>query len=433
MVDYVKIAIYNQQLIKRIWKNNRLTLYSEKEQTVRGRKKTYHKKTYLGLTFNLLEDRLEITGSLHKYFNNGVHNANDFSITDCIQTVSELKEVFSLDLSQCKIVNLEFGLNLLPDTDVQTIIYHLLLHGKNQFRPLPNLEHAKQAGSFNARGYLNEYKFIKAYAKGFEPFKGRFYCDPNTFRFEVKSKQSKCINRWGIFTLEDLTNLEVYNVLAEELINEWSVVLLLDDDLPDNHEVAKYKSLDFWEEALNGKRNSFSRAKRNYLKALKEYPDNLHHSIHSLLLNKLNQFFDEIESGANSRGLQDQGGADSIRQQEQIGANSTIHEKGYNAYSTIVKLETASKRCCLATGLPIHMQKTTSKFLTPVGLKWYNKHDPQTYNRLKSQFLPRSGISGQHTRYERDELKHLAKQIRNQYHNPNRYKTKDCELQLCCF
>ena len=111
MVDYVKIVIYNQQLIKRIWKNNRLTLYSEKEQTVRGRKKTYHKKTYLGLTFNLLEDRLEITGSLHKYFNNGVHNANDFSITDCIRTIMELKEVFSLDLSQCKIVNLEFGLN----------------------------------------------------------------------------------------------------------------------------------------------------------------------------------------------------------------------------------------------------------------------------------------------------------------------------------
>ena len=129
--------------------------------------------------------------------------------------------------------------------------------GKTSFALYPTLNMQKQAGSFNARGYLNEYKFIKAYAKGFEPFKGRFYCAPNTFRFEVKSKQSKCINRWGIFTLEDLTNLEVYNVLAEELINEWSVVLLLDDDLPDNHEVAKYKSLDFWEEALNGKTKQF--------------------------------------------------------------------------------------------------------------------------------------------------------------------------------
>ncbi|WP_167616990.1 hypothetical protein [Maribellus sediminis] len=434
MIDYVKIVIRDKKQVKRIWSTPQLKFYSEKEQIVKTKKKTFHKRTYLGLVFTLLDDRLEITGSLHKYFNNGSHNANDFSITNCIQTVSELKKVFDLDLKSCQIINLEFGLNILPTIDIKELINNLIYYGKNEFRSLPDIQYAKQAGSYNSHKRLNEYKIIKAYAKGFQHFDGLVCCDYNTLRFEIKSKQSKYINHLDVFSLEDLISFETYKTLATEIIKAWNDVILIDKNLPRNdHRLEKYKSLDFWHESLNRTRNSFSRTKQSYFKLLNEFPSNAHRHIQDLIEKKLNIFVSEFEGGANSTSNEQLEGAISTDSNLNYGADSTTEVKSIAANSTIVKLEPAPRRLCLTTGLPIEMQDSNSKFLTPVGLEWYFNNKPLFYEKLKRQFLPRSGISGKHTRYEKDELEHLAKQIRNHYHNPKRYLNKEDTDQLSLF
>lgn len=433
MIDFVKIAITNPHSIKRIWHNKNLIFHSDMQRLVGDEIRQYSEKKFLGLTFTLFPDRLEIKGSLHKYFNNGIHNANDFSPLDCIRVVNELKKTFDLNFEECRIVNLEYGLNIIPFNDVKLLIEQIKYHGRNEFRYISDLQYTKLAGSFNSHYKLNEYKSIKVYAKGLQRFNGLAYGDYNTFRFEVKSKQAKYINRFGIYTLEDLTNPVVYEKLALELLKEWNEVLILDKNLPESdNRIFKYTFSDFWENSLTEHRNRFSRNKKNYFKLLSDYPKNIHFQIRDLLKNKLEIFMDELKNNANSTQLIICSSANSNSSQIANDADSTQPKTRNYADSTIVKLESAPTRLCMVTGLDISMQKPESKFLCYGGLIWLYKNKPDLYLTIKYRFLPRGGFSGKHTKYEKDEICHIAKQIRNTYNNPRRYfhKTDKNQLEL---
>ena len=304
MIDYLKITIRDPELFKKVWENPNLIFQSDEERRVNDEVRTTRKKTYKGLTFTLYADRLEITGSLHKYHNEGIHNANDFSFMDSINVVLELKEIFSLDLKKCFIENLEFGLNVIPDEPVKNIVVWLKFHERNEFRYYPELQFAKQAGSYSSSGKINNYKIIKAYAKGLQKFNGQTYGDPNTFRFEIRTKRTKYLTKLNVSTLEDLTTLTTHLILGNELLKEWDNVLLIDKNLPETKKTAKYQSLDFWETCLNEYRNKFATQRKRYFKLLEEYPANLHQKIKQLLETKLKTFEYEFEkSGAISTRL----------------------------------------------------------------------------------------------------------------------------------
>jgi hypothetical protein len=76
---------------------------------------------------------------------------------------------------------------------------------------------------------------------------------------------------------------------------------------------------------------------------------------------------------------------------------------------------------CIVTGIDISMQKTGSCFVFENTLMRLKDNDPKKYDELKKHFLPRRGFSGLHTKYEGNEFTHLAKQIRNSYHNKRQY------------
>ena len=434
MIDYIKIVVIDRLLIKRIWHNKNLIFHSDMQRLVGDEIRQYSKKKFLGLTFTLFAERLEITGSLHKYFNNGVHNANDFSALNCIEVVKELEKTFDLILRECRIVNIEFGLNIIPSEDVKLLIERIKYHGRNEFRSIPDLQYAKQAGSFNSHNKLNEYKYIKAYAKGLQRFDGLAYGDYNTFRFEVKSKQAKYINRLGIYTLKDLTNPFVYEKLALELLKELNEVLILDKNLPESdNRIFKYTFADFWENRLSEHRNKFSRNKKNYFDLLSDYPENIHFQIRDLLKNKLGIFMDELKNDANSTELFICSGANSNSSQIVNDADSTQPEIKNDADSTIVKLESAPTKLCPVTGVDISMQKPSSKFLSISVLIWLFKNNLDLYSAIKLHFLPRASFSGKRTKYELNEISLIAKQIRNVFYNPLRYYQKNDKNQLRLF
>lgn len=92
-------------------------------------------------------------------------------------------------------------------------------------------------------------------------------------------------------------------------------------------------------------------------------------------------------------------------------------------------------RICPVTGMPIHMQKEESRLLSNTGLKWLRENKPESYDLLKRRFLPRRGYSGVHTQFEKNEISHLSKQIRNEHYGQRRKKvtssTEQCfSLQL---
>jgi hypothetical protein len=225
-------------------------------------------KKYKNLYFTKYQNRLEISGSIHYFFNDQLHNADDFYIEYCINAIVQIEKIFNLDLNKCYLINLEYGVNINPIIKVTDLIHNLIYHEKRQFVRTTTHFDYKQAGN-------DAYKQVKGYDKSVQfPHE----CE-NTFRFEVRTRQAKFIHSLGLFTLQDLTNIDNYNVLITSLLKEWDNVLLFDlsKDID-----TKFFNTNFWEDILkNGSRNKFNNQKKLYHKKLG--PNNLHSNIRNII------------------------------------------------------------------------------------------------------------------------------------------------------
>lgn len=306
------------------------------------------------------------------------------------------------EMDALKVVNIEFGLNLIPETDIKNLINGIIYSKKTAFI-IPKTEN-----QYFKITDATKYKQIKAYAKGlqFAEFP-QYGIDPNTFRFEIKSKQTKNISKYGINRVSDLLKIETYQRLGQELLNEWENVLITiqnrDYSTLKSEDVAfvsRADKMDFWTGLVaDTNRNKFARYKEKYYKILTGN-NNLHTQIKGQFIDKL-LFW---SSGAYST------------QKTPIKSG-----KGQNAqtYLKEINVEFAplhqNIRVCLVTGLDISMQKKTSKYLCSAGLKYYKENDPATFEELTEKYLSpkNSGAS------LKDQIYYIAHNIRNHKTNPN--------------
>jgi len=159
-------------MMNNAWSSEHLTYYSDKEQLQPTTGEVYHiqKRKLKNLIFTRFQNKIEITGSLHYYFNNGLHNANDFNIYECIKTVEELEKILCLDLTQCRVINMEFGINIELSFSVKNVVTWLKYHCRNEFLNSNELKYSKFSAKFYKSDKINTYKIIKAYAKGLQLF-----------------------------------------------------------------------------------------------------------------------------------------------------------------------------------------------------------------------------------------------------------------------
>ena len=229
MLDFLKLQTYDLTLVDYFNNNELLVWVSETEKIKHFDNEvitTKKVKQYKGILFCFFTNRVDILFKPHYYYNNNLHNANDFNIIDCINVVQEFKNVLKIDLNLLKVVNIEFGLNVLPPINIKDLITYIAYHEKNEFRTDANLPYSKKSYTINKKGIANKYKILKAYAKGIQHPN---YCNSDTFRFEVKSKEYKyCKNELSIYTANDLINVEVYYKMSNIIIKEFKEVLLLD-------------------------------------------------------------------------------------------------------------------------------------------------------------------------------------------------------------
>jgi len=153
---------------------------------------------YKGLTFIIKNSNVKLNGSLHKYWNNGEHNYNDYYFTDLQKTIFDLCTKFNINTNKTELNNLEFGVNIkvkqLPDKILKSII--------------------------NYKGTPFQ-KFTLTGAKGIECIKNNFiikiydksnqYKQPgNILRFEIKVIKMKYFSDKNIKinTLSDLLNID---------------------------------------------------------------------------------------------------------------------------------------------------------------------------------------------------------------------------------
>ena len=268
MLDLLKFKIIDEALINTVWNNNLLEYVGRSERLYIDEIKEKQTKKYKNLYFTKYQNRLEISGSIHYFFNDELHNADDFYIEYCINAIVQIEKIFNLDLNKCNLINLEYGVNINPIIKVPDLIHNLIYHEKRQFVRTTTHFDYKQAGN-------DAYKQVKGYDKSVQfPHE----CE-NTFRFEVRTRQAKFIHSLGLFTLQDLTNIANYNVLIASLLKEWDNVLLFDlsKDID-----TKFFNTNFWEDILkNGSRNKFNNQKKLYHKKLGT--DNLHANIRKII------------------------------------------------------------------------------------------------------------------------------------------------------
>jgi hypothetical protein len=404
MMDYIKLSTKDQPTIEKFRNDSRLQWLSSEDKFNRFDREiinTKNKFHYKGIIFCFYPNELKISFFPHYYNNNNLHNANDFKITDCIKVVSELINSFNVDWEKLNIINIEFGINIISPIDIKDLITFLSYHNQNAFITDNQYPFSKKSYSTNKRGIIiNDYKSIKAYAKGIQ-FPD--YCDKNTFRFEVKSDQSKYFNRLGIFTIKDLLNVEIYETLSATLIEEFQNILLLDygTDISNLTEKEKLKfrmqiNPNYWYKLKQeNQRNRFNKEKKIFKKLLDKTGNHLKKQLDKIVFEKL----EYLKSGAVS---------------------SII----YSGNCTEIKSIT-----CKITGLNISMQKSTSVLLSHSGLKYYFENDNAKFEKIKKRFLSNRW----HNSKFETQIKEIAHNIRNTNSNQgikqNRiYKTAQIRL-----
>jgi hypothetical protein len=400
MLDFLKFTNYDHTLIEKLECNPLLSWKSESENLkyfdseVITTKKI---KEYKGILFCFYANRLDILFKPHYYFNGNLHNANDFTIIDCINTINVLKNDLNIDLNLLKVVNIEFGVNVISPIDIKDLITYLVYHEKNEFKTDSEFSFSKKSYSVYKNGIVNKYKFIKAYAKGIQFPE---YCNINTFRFEIKSKKSRYINsKLSIYTATDLLREEVYLTMAELILKEFKEVLILDCDinlnkfnLKEQKKVIYYNNFFNWYKILNQSRNSFSRNKKKYHDLIDKEKNNLKNQLEKIIIEKL----EYLKKGAISH----------TKENNKKGAISHVIYRGNCTQYNLIK--------CSVTGLDISMQKDSLN-LSHTGLRYYYNNDLPTFNKIKNQYLSKVWYNSDIN----TQIKEIAHNIRNAKSNQN--------------
>ena len=83
---------------------------------------------YKRLVITIYKNKVAIlTGSLHYFYNDGIHNYNNFTFTNLVNTLEEVAELLEIELKNIVLQNIEFGVNIILPFLVQNITNNLLM------------------------------------------------------------------------------------------------------------------------------------------------------------------------------------------------------------------------------------------------------------------------------------------------------------------
>jgi len=186
-------------------------------------RKTVYKEwmTYRGMTLTRFKKsgRILLTGSPHVYANEGLHNADDFTLGRLLWVIHDLRERFRIELIQNKLHVLEEGVNLRESGHTPTDILNSMLIFKTKPLSIFTIK-----GSDGRLAEIGQH-ILKAYDKG------KQYSDYfGTFRLEDRFEKAEKFNEpFGIVTLADLCQPIKLAHLARHLVNLWDKHIVIFD------------------------------------------------------------------------------------------------------------------------------------------------------------------------------------------------------------
>ena len=259
MVDYFKAFTSNfnrDELISRFRLDTPVDIETgeiKKKNYGFYQRKTEFKGLRIVIIENNLSSKLEVSGSAHKYYNNGEHNYNDFKLSDFIEVINNIAGLLCTTPQDLIVSNLEFGVNIDLDFEVKNIVSNMIQYQNKKFvdSDIPN--------SLYRKCVLTKFK-IKAYDKSLQ-----YSLDIEKFRFELKYKRmwilKELLQKEDLLTADeislfDLCNRNTFDVFSKLLIEKWNDILLYNftidigeiKDETNKASLYKYQNFNFWGE-----------------------------------------------------------------------------------------------------------------------------------------------------------------------------------------
>ena len=193
-----------------------------------------------GLNFKLIPRRtgpgyrVEVKGSLHKFYNNGLHNADQYTVNDLLLTLNRLVTDYGFDLFSSKINNIEFGVNIELPFAISQVFANLICHKNQPF----------QVDSHSQTPYYvcNWQRYtVKIYDKGKQQGLGG-----NLLRFEIRVRKMRVfrtVTGVQLHTLADLLNVANYGPLGALLVDAFDDILFDDPAINPKTLTAKERAL----------------------------------------------------------------------------------------------------------------------------------------------------------------------------------------------
>ena len=362
--------------------------------------------------------------SPHYHFNRYKHNGNDLTPENARKSILDICTYLGIKRSEFdlfKVVNLEFGLNIIPKTDIKKLVNGIEFYKKTPFKINDD-----KIPFFKITDATKQ-KNIKAYAKG-------IHChgnlnspeiDINTFRFEVKNKKSFAIRKQGINTLNDLFKDEIFTRLAHTLLKEWQQILIINLEpnfltytREDLKFIKRHSTAKDWLTIIKDKnRNKFQREKQKYFKIL-QGDDKIREEVFNLLNEKILSFGIGAYLPQKSENVKTLLTTITKRKTKDLPITKEVQ---IYPHAHVVKCTNAptpeQPRKCLMTNINITMQKDDCKFIYSNGLNYFRDHVPNLYEKLLRDFW------SDDCRGKKDDDLHkiISHNVRNRYNN-NRYR-----------
>ncbi|WP_126651805.1 hypothetical protein [Chryseobacterium aureum] len=165
-----------------------------------------------------------VRNSIHTYFNlkNGFADGNytDFYYPDILTSFEQLQADLDEDISDYKVTNLEFGLNIQTSLSPKSMLNNNFL--------MYNFDEFNQHDTFKGKGAYKQYNrneyYVKIYDKGLQ-----YGLDYNLLRVEIKIIDSKLLKkRFGIRTVRDIYEKSRLELLFKFLLERFDEINIID-------------------------------------------------------------------------------------------------------------------------------------------------------------------------------------------------------------
>ncbi|MFO7852014.1 MAG: hypothetical protein ACQERS_11270 [Bacteroidota bacterium] len=371
---------------------------------------------FKGLKFTITNDGIcQLKGSIHKYYNDGVHNYDDFHYKNLIRAVRDLIIEFNIDPRKSYLNGLEFGVNIRTDFNPKLFLDNIQFHTHDRFKDYTD------SGQQFYECEHSQYS-LKAYDKGLQ-HKLPYYL----LRFEIRVKKMAYLKNLPIRTLWDLLDVSIQLSLRTLLIKEFDRVLYWDPSI--NKKAVNEKEWQFlrdgtsdiyWREQLNKPGGNTSRLVKRYITLVRQYGSKEFNSLKELIVQKsaelINYGDEEIRLFT---GFKDELEKGEIRlftgkYKNSSGRNNT---NIYNLNKGVISVYDTydSKKVCPVTGIDISGQKECSKFLSYSGVEKIYETDRALYEKLSERLSDRWEDAPL-----KDQFVEIAHSVRNEYNNLKR-------------